>query len=108
MGGKAAQVRPEQHKPRVVEGSWHCTPWARQVGDVVVTAVVEVVVVVLMGRQKARLRDGKGVQVWPEQHRPRVVEGSWHAAPWTRQFGDVVVGVVVVVVQVELATAEHT
>ena len=50
---------------------------------------------------------GKAAQVRPEQHRPRVVEGSWHCVPWARQIGDVVVGVVVVV-QVELATAEHT
>ena len=47
------------------------------------------------------------MQVRSEQHWPRVVEGSWHCAPWARQV-DAVVVVVVVVVQVELATAEHT
>ena len=59
-----------------------------------------------MGRQKPPPRVGKAAQVRPEQHRPRVVEGFWHCTPWPRQLGDVVV--VVVVVQVELATAEHT
>ena len=61
-----------------------------------------------MGRQKPPPRGGKAAQVRPEQHRPKVVVGSWHCTPWARQIGDVVVGVVVVVVQVELATAEHT
>ena len=61
-----------------------------------------------MGRQKPLPVDGMGVQVRPEQHRPRVVEGFWHCAPWARHGVVVGVVVVVVVVQVELATAEHT
>ena len=61
-----------------------------------------------MGRQKPLLVGLKRAQVRPEQHRPRVIKGFWHCAPWARHFDDVVVGVVVVVEQVELATAEHT
>ena len=51
-----------------------------------------------------------GVQVRPEQHWPRVVEGSWHMTPPARQLEAAVVVVVVVVVevQVELATVEQT
>ena len=44
VGGMAAQVRPGQHTPRVVEGSWHITPPVRQLEDVVVVVVVVVVV----------------------------------------------------------------
>ena len=44
VGGMAAQVRPGQHTPRVVEGSWHINPPVRQLEDVVVVVVVVVVV----------------------------------------------------------------
>ena len=43
----AAQVRPGQHTPRVVEGSWHITPPVRQLEDVVVVVVVVVAAVVV-------------------------------------------------------------
>ena len=43
----AAQVRPGQHTPRVVEGSWHMTPPVRQLEDVVVVVVVVVAAVVV-------------------------------------------------------------
>ena len=48
VGGMAAQVRPGQHTPRVVEGSWHITPPVRQLEDVVVVVVVDVVAVVVV------------------------------------------------------------
>ena len=48
VGGMAAQVRPGQHRPRVVEGSWHMTPPVRQLEDVVVVVVVVVVVAVVV------------------------------------------------------------
>ena len=47
VGGMAAQVRPGQHTPRVVEGSWHITPPVRQLEDVVVVVVVVVAAVVV-------------------------------------------------------------